>query len=101
MFILLLTSIINASNHAKCVSLNNQKCKIQPTLGNLHPNEYSQELSCYSDNCEMVLLDKCVRNGNTLNDVSNKVCVLNKTEDWIINVFNRIAGKNDCKCNSC
>ena len=26
MFIVLLTSIVNASNHAKCVSLNNKKC---------------------------------------------------------------------------
>ena len=43
MFIVLLTSIVNASNHAKCVSLSNQKCKIQPTLINLHPNEYSPE----------------------------------------------------------
>ena len=37
-FIGLLTSTINASNHRKCVSLNNQKCMIQPTLINLHPN---------------------------------------------------------------
>ena len=44
MFIVLLTSIVNASNHTKCVSLSNQKCKIQPTLINLHPNEYNQEL---------------------------------------------------------
>ena len=40
-FIELLASIVNASNHTKCVSLSNQKCKIQPILINLHPNEYS------------------------------------------------------------
>ena len=39
MFIVLLTSIVNASNHTKCISLSNQKCKIQPTLINLGPNE--------------------------------------------------------------
>ena len=38
MFIGLLASIVNASNHAKCVSLNNQQCLTQPTLINLHPN---------------------------------------------------------------
>ena len=43
MFIGLLTSILSASNHTKCVSLSNQKCMIQPTLNNLHSNEYSQE----------------------------------------------------------
>ena len=44
MFIVLLTKIVNASNHTKFVSLSNQKCGIQSTLTNLHPNEYSQEL---------------------------------------------------------
>ena len=44
MVIVLLTSIVNASNYTKCVSLSNQKCKIRPTLINLHPNEYSQDL---------------------------------------------------------
>ena len=38
MFIVLLTSIVNTSNYTKYVSLSNQKCKIQPTLINLHPN---------------------------------------------------------------
>ena len=28
MFIVLLTSTVNSSNHTKCVSLNNQKCQI-------------------------------------------------------------------------
>ena len=35
------TGIVSASTHAKCVLLSNQKCMIQPTLINLHPNEYS------------------------------------------------------------
>ena len=38
-FIRLLTGIVNRSNHTKCISLNNQKCEIHPTLINLHPNE--------------------------------------------------------------
>ena len=38
MFIVLLTSIVNASSHTKCVSLSNQKCETQSTLTNLHPN---------------------------------------------------------------
>ena len=47
MFIVLLASIANASNHTKSVPLSNQKYKIQPTLMNLHPNEYSQEFHYY------------------------------------------------------
>ena len=38
-FIGLLTGIVNGSNHAKCISLRNQKCIFQSTLVNLHPNE--------------------------------------------------------------
>ena len=82
--IVLLTNIVNASNHTKCVPLNKQKCAIQPTLINLHPNEYSQELHLYPF---AVKLDKCVGSCNTLNDLSNNICVLNKTEYLNIHVL--------------
>ena len=38
---------INASDHKKCVSLNNQKCKIQRIPINLHPNQENQDLHYY------------------------------------------------------
>ena len=57
MFILLLAILVHASNHKKCVSLSNQKCEIQSTLINLHPNKYNQELHYYQF---VVKLDKCV-----------------------------------------
>ena len=38
MFIVLLTSLVHASSHTKCVSLSNRKCEIRPTLINIHPN---------------------------------------------------------------
>ena len=47
MFIVLLSSIVNVSNHTKWVSLSNQKCMTETTLINLHPNEYSQEFHYY------------------------------------------------------
>ena len=75
-FIVLLTSLANVSSHTKCVSLSNQKCEIQPSLINLHPSGYSQELHYYPF---AVNSDRCVGNCNTLNDLSNKVCVPNKT----------------------
>ena len=68
---LLLTGIVNACNHTKCVSLSNQKCMTQPTLINLHPNEYSQEFHYYSF---AVKLDRCAESYNALNNLSNKVC---------------------------
>ena len=71
MFIVLLTSLVNASSYTKYVLLSNQKCEIQPTLINLHPNEYSQGLHYYP----FVKLDRCVGSCNTLNDLSNKAYV--------------------------
>ena len=91
MFIVLLTSTINASYHTKCVYLSNQKLRIQPTLINLHHNKYSQELHYYPS---AIKLDKFLGGCNTLNDLSNKVYVLYKTDDLNIYVFNMITGKN-------
>ena len=89
--IVLLTNIVNASNHTKCLSLSNKKCEIRPTLTNLHPNEYCQELHYY---LLPVKLDRCVGSCNTLNDLSNKACVPIKTKYLNIHVFNMITRKN-------
>ena len=94
MFIILLTNIVNSSNYTKYLPLSNQISEIQPTLINLHPNEYNQEFHYYSF---PVKLDRCVGSFNTLDDLSNKVCVPNKTEDLNINDFNMIKGKNESK----
>ena len=77
MFILLLTSIMNVSNHAKCVSLNIQQCMIQPTLINIHPNEDTEGLHYYPF---AVNLDRCVQSCNALNDLSNRLCMQSKTK---------------------
>ena len=58
---------------------------IQLTLINLHPNEYSQELHYYPF---AVKLDRYVGSYNTLNDLSNKACVPNKTEELNLSMFN-------------
>ena len=67
---------------------------IQPTLTNLPPNEYSQEFHYYPFS---VRLDRCSGCCNTLNGLSNNVCVPNNTEDSNLNVFNMIAGINESK----
>ena len=55
-----------------------------------YPNEYSQELHFYPF---PVKLNTLVGSCTTLNDLFNKLCVLNKIEGLNINVFNMIAGK--------
>ena len=91
MFIALLASLVNDSNHTKSVSLSNGKCEIQPTFINLDPNECSQEFHYYPFT---VKLDKFVESCNTINDLSNKVCVPNKTENLNLGVFNMITEIN-------
>ena len=65
--------------------------QIQPTLISLRANEYSQELHYFPF---AVKLDRFVGSCNTINDLFNKVCVPNKTEDLNIHVFNMITRKN-------
>ena len=93
-FMGLLISIVNVSNHTKCVLLSNQKCMSAPNLINLHHNEYNQELHYYPF---AVKLDKCTGSCNVLNYLSDRVFVANKTEALNMYVFNMIWWK---KCNS-
>ena len=93
-FIALLTNIVHASNQTKRVSLSNQKCATQSSLINLHTNEYTQGL-CYFPLALNV--DRCFGTCNILNDLSNKVCIPNETEDLNLNVFKIIPGVNESK----
>ena len=87
----LLTDLVNGPNYTKYALLNNQKCMTQPTLINLHPNEYCQEFYYYPFG---VKLDRCVGSCNTLNEIYNKVCVAKKTKDLNLSMFNMIIGIN-------
>ena len=75
--------------------MSNQKCMIQPTIINLHPNKYSQEFVNKSilSICEYKL-DRCVGSCNTLNNLSNKVCIPHKTNQSVLNI---ITGINESK----
>ena len=78
--------VVNVSSHTRCVFLINQKCITQPSLINLHPNQYNQKIHYYPF---AVKLDRCV---GSCNDLSNIVCVSNETEDLNLTVFNMIIG---------
>ena len=93
-FIGLLASVVSAYSHTKCVTLRNQKFKIQLILINLHPNEYNQELYYYPF---VDKLDRFVGSRNTLDEISNKICVPDKTGDLNLSVFNMITGINELK----
>ena len=76
----------------------------QPALINLYHNEYSQELRYYPF---AVNLDMCAGSSNTPDDLSNRVCVPNETEDLNVHIFDMITGISEsrtlakhipCKC---
>ena len=63
-------------------------------LIDLHPNEYRKEFHYYSF---AVKLDRCVVKCNILNDLSNKACAPNETEDLNLSVLSMITGTNESK----
>ena len=67
MFIGLLASINNTSNHTKCVLFSNHKCMIYPNHINLNPNESPQGLNYYQFAVNLV---RSVGSCNILNDLS-------------------------------
>ena len=94
MFIELVSSTVSASNHTKYISLNNEQCITQHTLIDLYPTKCSQGISYYPF---AVYLAKCVGSCETLNNISNRVCVPDKTEDLNLSVFNMMTGINESK----
>ena len=76
------------------MSLNNQQCMTQPTLTNLHCNEYYQGLRYY---LFAVNLNRYIRSSNNHSDLSNRKSVSNETEDLNLNVFNMISKINESK----
>ena len=74
--------------------MSNQNREIQPTFINLHSNKYSQKFHFY---LFAVKLDRCIGSCNTVHDLSNKVCVTNKTEDLNLSMFSMITAINDSK----
>ena len=89
-----LANIVNTLGHEKFISLNNQECIAKPTLINLRPIEYIEGLHYY---VFAVNLDRFMRRFNTVNDLSNKVCLPNKTEDLDLSLCNMITRINESK----
>ena len=65
-----------------------------PTLIVLNPDKYNQGPRYY---LFMFILDRCKEICNTLDDLFNRICVTNKTEDVDFCVFNMITRTNETK----
>ena len=81
---------MNASSHTKCVSLTNQECRFNMRLL-IYIYEYNQEFHF----CPFAAkFDRYVGSCNALNDLTNKVCVPNKTKDLNLSNFNMISKRS-------
>ena len=81
----LLTNLVNVPNHTNvyCWLIKNMSFNLLLLIHILLKN--IQEFHYYSF---AVNLDKYVKNGNTLNELCNKICVPNKKEDLNLSTFN-------------
>ena len=79
----------------KCLSVDNQPRLARPGLIDLNPGELHSYLF-------MVSLDKCGGSCKILDNLSDRLCISNKTEDAylrVINMINLIQNKNRKKIN--
>ena len=67
-------------NSLKCVSMNNQECKMRPKIKNVNSNESS--FYPYS-----ILLNKCSGSCNNINDPYAKLCVPDVVKNVNVKVF--------------
>ena len=79
-----------AAQNVKCIFLNNQPCLVRPLPIDLNPNKL-----CY--NPFVVNLDRCTGRSDNLDDLSDNLCVLNKTKDVGLKVLSIIRRFNEIK----
>ena len=87
-------------NELKCVSMNNQECKVRPEIINSNSNELS--FNPYS-----VKISKCSDSCNNIDDSYATLCVPDVSKNMNVKVFNLISRTNEtsyiklhetCKC---
>ena len=74
----------------KCVSMNNQECKVRPEIININSNEPS--FYPYS-----VKISKCSGSCNNINDPYAKLCVPDVVKNMNVNIFNVISRTNETR----
>ena len=77
-------------NSLKCVSMNNQECKIRSEIINVNTNE----LMFYPYS---IKISKCKGSCNTINDPYAKICVPDNIKNTNVKVFNLISRTNETR----
>ena len=82
---------ISSVNSLKCVSVNNQECKIRPEIININSNE----LLLYSYS---IKINKCSGSCNNINDPYSKMSVPDAVKNMNVKVFNLMSRTNETTC---
>ena len=82
-------NILNV-NSLKCVSMNNQECKIRTEIINL--NNIEPKFYRYSTK-----INRCKGSCNTINDPYAKICVPDQIKGTNVTVFNLISRTNETR----
>lgn len=85
---ILLTNIFVISSDTKSIFLSNQQCMMQSTLINFHSNKYIEGLPFYL----VVILHRCTGSCKTVDNLSNRMPIPNKTDDVNLSVFDMTPG---------
>ena len=81
---------LSNKNSLKCVSMNNQECKVRPEIINLNTNK--PLFYPYS-----IKINKCKGSCNTINDPYAKICVPEKIKNTNVKVFNLMSRTNETR----
>ena len=81
---------LSNANSLKCVSMNNQECKIRPEIININTNE--PLFYPYT-----IIMNKCKGSCNTINDPYAKICVPEEIKNANVKVFNLMSRTNETR----
>ena len=87
---LTILSNLSSVNPLKCISMNNQKCKIRPEIVNVNSNK--PVFYPFS-----IKTSKCNGSCNNINDPYAKLCVPEVVKNMNIRVFNLMSRSNETK----
>ena len=74
----------------KCISMNNQECKVRPEINNVNSNNPI----FYPFSVKTI---KCSGNCNDVNDLYAKICVADVVKNWNVKVFNLMSTTNETR----
>ena len=79
---------LSSVNSLKCVSINNQECKVRPEILNVN----SKEPIFYPYS---IRTSKCSGSCNNINDSYTKLCIPDVVKNLYVKVFNLISRTNE------